>query len=134
MSSANSQTIMESAENKTLLALTECMRALCKRDADLPFRGSKLTQVLRDSFIGKKYKTCMIVMISPGMSSSEYSLNTLPYADRGKEHRWTYMQRRTCYKTHDASSKCKRQMQKLELGMYVVRVWEPSHSRPGSTG
>ena len=84
--SANRQTRMEGAEiNKSLLALKECIRALGRKGAHLPFRASKLTQVLRDSFIGDKARTCMIAMISPSMSSCEDTLNTLRYADRVKE-------------------------------------------------
>ena len=59
--SANRQTRMEGAEiNKSLLALKECIRALGRKGAHLPFRQSKLTHVLRDSFIGEKSRTCMV--------------------------------------------------------------------------
>ncbi|XP_052775047.1 kinesin-like protein KIF2A isoform X4 [Mya arenaria] len=85
--SSDRQTRMEGAEiNKSLLALKECIRALGRKaGAYLPFRASKLTQVLRDSFIGDKSRTCMISMISPGMGCCEHTLNTLRYADRVKE-------------------------------------------------
>jgi len=41
----------------------ECIRALGRRGAHLPFRASKLTQVLRDSFIGEKSRTCMVGVV-----------------------------------------------------------------------
>jgi hypothetical protein len=87
-SSGGKKTRIEGAEiNKSLLALKECIRALGKKGSHLPFRGSKLTQLLRDSFIGKKSKTCIIAMINPGMSSCGCSLNTLRFADHVKEQK-----------------------------------------------
>lgn len=81
----NKQTKIDGAEiNKSLLALKECIRALDLEKKHLPFRGSKLTQVLKDSFTGNS-KTTMIANVSPASSCCEHSLNTLRYADRVKE-------------------------------------------------
>ena len=81
----NKQTKMDGAEiNKSLLALKECIRALDLEKKHTPFRGSKLTQVLKDSFTGNS-KTTMIANVSPASSCCEHTLNTLRYADRVKE-------------------------------------------------
>ena len=52
----------------------------------MPFRASKLTMVLRDSFLASQnVKVVMLTCICPGMSSSDHTLNTLRYAERLKE-------------------------------------------------
>ncbi|KAK1892835.1 Kinesin-like protein KIF24 [Dissostichus eleginoides] len=79
------QSRMEGAEiNQSLLALKECIRSLDQEQSHTPFRQSKLTQVLKDSFVGDSM-TCMIANISPGHLATENTLNTLRYADRVKE-------------------------------------------------
>jgi len=82
------QTRMDGAEiNKSLLALKECIRALDQQLDHTPFRGSKLTQVLKDSFVGANCRTVMIANVSPCGCAVEHSLNTLRYAYRVKELR-----------------------------------------------
>jgi kinesin family protein 2/24 len=84
---SSKQTRMEGAEiNTSLLALKEVIRSLEKKHGHTPFRGSKLTQVLKDSFIGERTRTCMIACVSPSHTNCEHTLNTLRYADRVKEH------------------------------------------------
>ena len=81
----NQQTRIDGAEiSKSLLALKECIRKLDQDLKHIPFRISKLTMILRDSFIGN-CKTVMIGNVSPNLSNCEYTLNTLKYADRVKE-------------------------------------------------
>ena len=84
--------LVEGAEiNKSLLALKECIRALdtkkTKGETHVPFRNSKLTLVLRDSFLGKANlcKIIMISCISPSNNSANHTINTLRYSDRLKE-------------------------------------------------
>ena len=86
----NKQRRVESAEiNKSLLALKECIRALDTSNngnfpRHVPYRASKLTMVLKDSF-SNDARTVMISCVSPAASSSDHTLNTLRYADRVKE-------------------------------------------------
>jgi kinesin family protein 2/24 len=71
----------EGAEiNKSLLALKECIRALSGSGTRIPFRDNKLTQILRDSLLGKNARTCVIGTISPGISSRRSSVSTLRFA------------------------------------------------------
>lgn len=79
------RTRMEGAEiNKSLLALKECIRALGMGKSHVPFRGSILTEVLRDSFLGNS-RTTMIATISPTATHCENTLNTLRYTQRVKD-------------------------------------------------
>ena len=78
--------------NKSLLALKECIRALDAKkkgntEQHVPFRNSKLTLVLRDSFLGKAdlCKIIMISCVSPSNHSANHTINTLRYSIRLKE-------------------------------------------------
>jgi len=93
----NRQRRLEGAEiNKSLLALKECIRALALRSSmaeeagagghlHVPFRASKLTLALRDSFISDNARVVMIATVSPNAASADHTQNTLRYADRVKE-------------------------------------------------
>ena len=95
MQSDGKKTRIEGAEiNKSLLALKECIRALGRAQSSagsgaphvhVPFRGSKMTQILKDSFVGPKARTAIIATVSPNSGSADHTLNTLRYAARLKE-------------------------------------------------
>jgi len=81
----NRQRRLEGAEiNKSLLALKECIRSLDSGESHVPYRASKLTLVLKDSFTRESARTVMIATVSPGASHSDHTQNTLRYADRVK--------------------------------------------------
>lgn len=81
----DSHTKNEGAEiNKSLLALKECIRGIDKNHKYLPFRHSKLTQILKSSFMGNS-KTLVIATVSGNITDSEHALNTLRYAYRIRE-------------------------------------------------
>ena len=79
--------------NKSLLALGNCINALCEltkmnsaqqKQQHIPYRDSKLTRLLKDS-LGGNCRTVMITNISPAFTAYEDTLNTLKYADRAKQ-------------------------------------------------
>ena len=51
----------------------------------MPFRASKLTMVLKDSFTARQARVAMIATVSPSSTSADHTTNTLRYADRVKE-------------------------------------------------
>lgn len=74
------------AINKSLLALSSCIHALVEGKRHVPYRNSKLTQLLKDS-LGGGCRTAMIANVSPACASWSESQNTLHWADRAKEIR-----------------------------------------------
>lgn len=83
-------TRLEGAEiNQSLLALKEVIRARARGGSmnHVPFRGSKLTQVLKESFTGERSRCLMIACVSGEQDNCEQTLNTLRYADRVKERK-----------------------------------------------
>jgi len=72
--------------NRSLLALSSCINALVEGKKHIPYRNSKLTQLLKDS-LGGSCNTVMIANISPSILSFGENQNTLHWADRAKEIR-----------------------------------------------
>lgn len=103
--------------NKSLLALKECIRAIDMKGPHIPFRASKLTMVLRDSFIGsgKKNKIVMIACVTPAKASTSDSINTLLYADRLKENKSHDHSGINTPKTAPDSANSNKQPPKIEL-------------------
>ncbi|XP_057847180.2 kinesin-like protein KIN-8A [Cryptomeria japonica] len=89
-STATDQRTLRSVEganiNKSLLALSSCIKALVEGKSHIPYRASKLTQLLKDS-LGGACHTTMIANISPSNTSYSETQNTLHWANRAKEIR-----------------------------------------------
>lgn len=90
--------------NKSLLALGNCINALCdpRRKNHVPYRNLKLTRLLKFS-LGGNCKTVMIVCISPLSQHYDETLNTLKYADRAKEIKTKLIRNRTNMDRHVGS-------------------------------
>ncbi|KAH1202024.1 Kinesin-like protein KIN-8A [Glycine max] len=72
--------------NRSLLALSSCINSLVEGKKHIPYRNSKLTQLLKDS-LGGTCNTVMIANISPSNLSFGETQNTVHWADRAKEIR-----------------------------------------------
>nr|XP_015880560.2 kinesin-like protein KIN-14F [Ziziphus jujuba var. spinosa] len=67
--------------NRSLSALGDVISALAQKSAHVPYRNSKLTQVLQDS-LGGQAKTMMFVHINPEVNALGETISTLKFAER----------------------------------------------------
>ncbi|EYU35383.1 hypothetical protein MIMGU_mgv1a018937mg, partial [Erythranthe guttata] len=67
--------------NKSLSALGDVIFALAQKNSHVPYRNSKLTQVLQSSLDGQA-KIVMFVQLNPDASSYNETLHTLKFAER----------------------------------------------------
>ncbi|XP_050227782.1 kinesin-like protein KIN-14J [Mercurialis annua] len=67
--------------NKSLSALGDVIYALSQKSPHVPYRNSKLTQVLQSS-LGGQAKTLMFVQLNPDVDSYSETVSTLKFAER----------------------------------------------------
>nr|CAB3462278.1 unnamed protein product [Digitaria exilis] len=67
--------------NKSLSALGDVIASLSQKNSHVPYRNSKLTQLLQDS-LGGQAKTLMFVHISPEADAVGETISTLKFAER----------------------------------------------------
>ncbi|KAJ4892530.1 P-loop nucleoside triphosphate hydrolases superfamily protein with CH (Calponin Homology) domain [Raphanus sativus] len=67
--------------NKSLSALGDVIASLAHKNPHVPYRNSKLTQLLQDS-LGGQAKTLMFVHISPETDAVGETISTLKFAER----------------------------------------------------
>ncbi|KAH0997792.1 hypothetical protein GBA52_021656 [Prunus armeniaca] len=67
--------------NRSLSALGDVISALAQKSTHVPYRNSKLTQVLQDS-LGGAAKTMMFVHINPELNALGETISTLKFAER----------------------------------------------------
>ncbi|XP_073031758.1 kinesin-like protein KIN-14J [Primulina eburnea] len=67
--------------NKSLSALGDVIFALSQKSPHVPYRNSKLTQVLQSS-LGGQAKTLMFVQLNPDVESYSETISTLKFAER----------------------------------------------------
>ncbi|CDY26163.1 BnaA06g12540D [Brassica napus] len=67
--------------NKSLSALGDVIFSLASKSSHVPYRNSKLTQLLQSS-LGGRAKTLMFVQLNPDVISYSESMSTLKFAER----------------------------------------------------
>ncbi|KAG9158516.1 hypothetical protein Leryth_016174 [Lithospermum erythrorhizon] len=67
--------------NKSLSALGDVIFALAQKSPHVPYRNSKLTQLLQSS-LGGQAKTLMFVQLNPDVESYSETVSTLKFAER----------------------------------------------------
>ncbi|XP_057510265.1 kinesin-like protein KIN-14J isoform X2 [Actinidia eriantha] len=67
--------------NKSLSALGDVIFSLAQKSPHVPYRNSKLTQVLQSS-LGGQAKTLMFVQLNPDVESYSETISTLKFAER----------------------------------------------------
>ncbi|KAL0447949.1 UNVERIFIED_CONTAM: Kinesin-like protein KIN-14J [Sesamum latifolium] len=67
--------------NKSLSALGDVIFALAQKNPHVPYRNSKLTQVLQSS-LGGQAKALMFVQLNPDVESYSETISTLKFAER----------------------------------------------------
>ncbi|XP_045823203.1 kinesin-like protein KIN-14J isoform X2 [Trifolium pratense] len=67
--------------NKSLSALGDVIFALAQKSPHVPYRNSKLTQLLQSS-LGGQAKTLMFVQLNPDAASYSETISTLKFAER----------------------------------------------------
>ena len=72
------------AINKSLSALGDVIASLQQRQQHIPYRNSKLTQLLQDSLSGNS-KVMMVCNISPEESSASETASSLNFAKRANQ-------------------------------------------------
>ena len=72
------------AINKSLSTLGTVINAMYMQNGHIPFRESKLTKMLKPSFIDRSSRVLLIGQVAPPSSSYQESLGTLRFCDRVK--------------------------------------------------
>ncbi|KAJ2878037.1 Kinesin- motor protein [Coemansia aciculifera] len=111
-----------SSINKSLLALGQVIAAVAKRSPHVPYRDSKLTQMLRDS-LGGHTRACMIATINTSQQSFPETVKTLKYASQAKDVRNKPIANK-CVVRADIVDNLQKEIDKLRFDLKAARDGE----------